>query len=391
LRLLEVIAAALAGGAVALAGAAALGRLGGGTTIKQVISSTRTVPTSLNTGRATAAGLAPEQVYTKDGPGVVQITATSVSQTPSDPFNLFPSTPQTSESLGSGFVIDKAGHIVTNYHVIQGASRVQVSFTGQDELAARIVGEDRSTDVAVLKVNQHARALTPLPLGASSSVNVGDPVYAIGNPFGLTRTLTTGVVSAVQRQIIAPNSVPIENVIQTDASINHGNSGGPLIDRYGDVIGVTSQIETGSSSQGNVGIGFAIPIDTVRNVAAQIISSGRAEHAFLGIGTVPLTHQLVQLFRLPAKRGLLVQSVQPGSAAAKVGIKAGATSVIVGGESYQVGGDVIVAVDHQAVTTPSELYAAVNRHKPGDKIQVELYHQQTKKSVTVTLGQRPGT
>ncbi len=401
MRLLELLAVAVVGGGLALGGAALLGKLGGGTTIEQVTSGAQTVPAALKSGQPASSGLTTstpsthtltaEQIYTKDGPGVVQITATSV-QSQTDPFGLIPSTPQTSQSLGSGFVIDKAGHIVTNYHVIEGAQKVQVSFTGQDELAAKLVGEDRSTDVAVLKVNEHARALTPLPLGASGSVVVGDPVYAIGNPFGLTRTLTTGVVSAVQRQIIAPNSVQIDNVIQTDAAINHGNSGGPLIDRFGNVIGVTSQIETGSNSQsGNVGIGFAIPIDTVRSVAAQIISSGRARHAFLGVSTLPVNQQLVQLFRLPVKKGLLVQEVTKGSAAAKVGIKAGPTRVVVQGESYQVGGDILVAVDHQRVTTQAELFTVVNRHQPGDKISVELYHQGKRKTVTVTLGDRPGT
>ena len=213
----------------------------------------------------------------------MQITATSVTQSAPDPFNFFPSTPQTSKSLGSGFVLDRAGHIVTNFHVIQGAQKVQVSFSGQDQLPATVVGKDRSTDLAVLKIDAHARALTPLPLGDSDGVRVGDAVYAIGNPFGLTRTLTTGVVSAVQRQIFAPNGVPIDSAIQTDAAINHGNSGGPLIDAAGRVIGVTSQIQTGSDqNQGNVGIGFAIPVNTVRDIAGQIIANGKAQHAFLG-------------------------------------------------------------------------------------------------------------
>ena len=161
---------------------------------------------------------------------------------------------------------------------------MQVSFSGQDQIAATVVGKDPSTDVAVLKIDAHARALTPLPLGDSDAVRVGDPVYAIGNPFGLARTLTTGVVSAVQRQIFAPNNVPVEHAIQTDAAINHGNSGGPLIDADGRVIGVTSQIQTGSTtSQGNVGIGFAIPINTVRDVAGQIIANGKVRHAYLGL------------------------------------------------------------------------------------------------------------
>src|SRR5205814_648453 len=189
----------------------------------------------------------------QDAPGVVQITATSTSssQAQVDPFgNLFPSVPQTSEALGSGFVIDKAGHIVTNYHVVSGAQKVLVSFSGKDQLRATVVGTDPSTDTAVLKIEQHGGALTPLELGNSDAVRVGDTVYAIGNPFGYTRTLTSGLVSAVQRQIKAPNSLTIDNVIQTDASINHGNSGGPLLDAAGRVIGVTSQIYAENTQQG---------------------------------------------------------------------------------------------------------------------------------------------
>ena len=383
-RFTGLLAAAVLGGAASLVGAAALGHLGHSTTVQQVVTeTTATAPAAFRT----TGGLDPEQIYREDGPGVVQITATSVQQS-SDP--LFPSQ-STTQSLGSGFVLDKAGHIITNYHVIEGAQKVQVSFSGQDELSATVVGEDRSTDLAVLKVDAHARALTPLPLGTSSTLVVGDPVYAIGNPFGLTRTLTTGVVSAVQRQIIAPNSVPIDNVIQTDAAINHCNSGGPLIDRHGRVIGVTSQIETGSSSQGNVGIGFAIPVDTVRTVAAQIISSGRALHAFLGVTSLPLTRQLVTLFHLPTSQGLLIQQVTAGSGAAKAGIKAGPTRVVVEGESYQIGGDILTKIDGQPVTSPSQLYTLINRYQPGDKIKIELYHGSKKKTLTVKLGTRPGT
>ena len=385
-----LLAVAVLGGALALGGAAALGKLGSHTTIRQVVQTTpaHTSPT----GRASVAatsGLSAERIYQQDGPGVVQITATSVSQSQPDPFNLFPSTPQTTQSLGSGFVIDRAGHIVTNYHVIQGASKVQVSFSAQDQLAATVVGKDPSTDVAVLKVDAHARALTPLALGNSDDVTVGDPVYAIGNPFGLTRTLTTGVISAVQRQIFAPNGLPVEHAIQTDAAINHGNSGGPLIDSEGRVIGVTSQIQTGSSTnQGNVGIGFAIPINTVRDVAGQIIAHGRAQHAFLGLSAVALTKQLKQLFNLPTAKGLLVQHVEPKSAASRTGIKAGTTSVVVSGESYLVGGDIITKIDGKPVLTTQQLFYTVLQKQPGEKMEIELWHHGSKKTVTVKLGAR---
>jgi S1-C subfamily serine protease len=282
LRAVELLVVALVGAGLALGGAALLGKLGDHTTttVEQVTPSV--LPATATTPSSTKS-LTPEAIYRQDGPGVVQITATSVTQSP-----FLPAT-QTSKSQGSGFVLDRAGHIITNFHVIQGAQRVQVSFSGQDQLPATVVGKDRSTDLAVLKIDAHARALDPLPLGDSDSVRVGDPVYAIGNPFGLTRTLTTGVVSAVQRQIFAPNGVPIDSAIQTDAAINHGNSGGPLIDAAARVIGVTSQIQTGSDqSQGNVGIGFAIPVNTVRDIAGQIIASGKAQHAFLGVSAAAL-------------------------------------------------------------------------------------------------------
>jgi len=388
-RAAETLVIAVVGGALALGGAALLGKLGSHTTIQQVSTPPQTSPTTLQS--SATRGLTPEAIYQRDAPGVVQITATSVTQAPSDPFNLLPSTPETTQSLGSGFVIDRAGHIVTNYHVIQGAQRVQVSFTGQDQLAATVVGKDASTDVAVLKVDTHARALTPLTLGDSDAVRVGDSVYAIGNPFGLARTLTAGLVSAVQRQIFAPNGLPVEHAIQTDAAINHGNSGGPLIDADGRVIGVTSQIQTGStSSQGNVGIGFAIPINTVRDVAGQIIANGKARHAYLGLSAYALTPELQKLFNLPTAEGLLVQKVEKGSAADKAGIQPGTTSVVVGGESYTVGGDIITALDGQRVTTSQQLFNAVQERVPGDKLTITLWHDAKKKTVTVRLGQRTG-
>ncbi|MGZ4289940.1 MAG: S1C family serine protease [Gaiellaceae bacterium] len=389
LRAVELLAVALVGGGLALGGAALLGKLGDHTTIEQVMPSAQQSTTNVVQPAAATKGLTPEAVYKQDGPGVVQITATSVTQTPADPFNLLPSTPQTSQSLGSGFVIDRAGHIVTNYHVIEGAQKVQVSFSGQDQLPATVVGKDRSTDVAVLKIDAHARALTPLPLGDSDAVRVGDAVYAIGNPFGLTRTLTTGVVSAVQRQIFAPNGVPIDSAIQTDAAINHGNSGGPLIDAAGRVIGVTSQIQTGSdASQGNVGIGFAIPVNTVRDIAGQIIANGKAQHAFLGLSAAAVTPQLKQLFNLPTASGLLVQQVDKGTAAQKAGIEGGSASVVVEGESYKIGGDVITKIDGRPVSEVEQLFSAVQRKHPGDKLSVELWHHGSKRTVTVKLGVR---
>lgn len=389
-RALELLVVAAVGGALALGGAAVLGKLGSDTTIEQISRPLVGSGTSASVQvPSTAKALSAEEIYRRDAPGVVQITATGIAPAQIDPYNLLPATPQTEQSLGSGFVIDKAGHIVTNYHVIQGAQQVQVSFSGQDQISASVVGKDPSTDVAVLKVDAHARALTPIELGNSDAVTVGDPVYAIGNPFGFTRTLTTGVVSAVQRQIEAPNTLPIDHAIQTDASINHGNSGGPLIDALGRVIGVTSQISTGTTGQqGSVGIGFAIPINTVRNVAAQIIATGKALHAYLGLSAAPLTPELAKLFHLPTSTGLLVQDVQAGSGADKAGLKAGDTPFVLQGESYQVGGDIIVAIDGARVSTYEQLRDAVARRKPGEKMRLEIYRGNVKKSVTVRLGQR---
>jgi S1-C subfamily serine protease len=373
-RVLESVAVAVLGGALALGGAALLGKLGSHTTIQQVspLGGGGGVGNVTLQAPTTTGALSAEQIYKRDAPGVVQITSTDA----------------TSSSIGSGFVIDKAGHIVTNYHVIQGATNVQVSFSSNDKLTATVVGVDQSTDIAVLKIQARSSALTPLELGDSDAVRVGDTVYAIGNPFSYTRTLTSGIVSAVQRLITAPNTLPIADVIQTDASINHGNSGGPLLDVRGRVIGVTSQIYAGNAQQGNIGIGFAVPVNTVRNIAAQLISTGKVEHAYLGVGTAPVTAQLSKLYHLPPS-GLLVMVVEPGGPAKKGGVLGGKTDVVVGGESYRLGGDVIVAVDGSPVSAFEQLREAVARKKPGDKLKLDIVRGGSEKTVTVTLGQAP--
>jgi S1-C subfamily serine protease len=375
-RALELVVVAIVGGALALGGAALLGKLGSRTTIQQV-SPLGGGGVGNVTLRAPATGaLTAEQVYRRDAPGVVQITASSPALG--------------STSLGSGFVIDKAGHIVTNFHVVRGATKVLVSFSGKDQLVSTVVGLDPSTDLAILKIETHASALTPLELGNSDAVRVGDTVYAIGNPFGLyARTLTSGIVSAVQRRITAPNSLQIDNVIQTDASINHGNSGGPLLDAAGQVIGVTSQIYAENSQQGNIGIGFAVPVNTVRNIAAQIISTGKVAHAYLGVSTAPITKQLSRLYNLPGA-GLLIGTIDANGPAARAGLVGGSTDVVVGGESYSLGGDVIVAVDGAPVSTFEQLRDAIAGKKPGDKLKLDIVRNGSKKSVTVRLGQAPG-
>jgi S1-C subfamily serine protease len=387
LRALGVLAIAAAGAALALLGAAALGKLGERTTIQQVsplpgggVGQVALAPTSGN--------LSVEEIYRRSAPGVVQITATTVRQQ-SDPFNVFPQQQQ-EQALGSGFVIDKEGHVVTNFHVVQNAQRVQVSFSANDQLDAKVVGSDPSTDIAVLRIDAHSRSLTPLPLGDSDKVTVGDAVVAIGNPFGLARTATAGIVSAVQRRIEAPNRAQIEHAIQTDAAINHGNSGGPLIDRRAQVIGVNAQITTSAGGeQGSSGIGFAIPINTVKTVATQLIRSGKVDHAFLGTDAKPITEQLLKLFSFPTRRGLLVQDVTTGSGAEKAGLKAGTTPVVVEGDSYQLGGDIIVAADGKPTSTFEDLRNLVARKKPGDSLSLQIYRDGKKKTVTVELGRQP--
>jgi S1-C subfamily serine protease len=339
------------------------------------------------------------QIYRDVAPGVVQITATSEVVTPADPFfNPFGPTVEQQKALGSGFVIDKAGHIVTNYHVVAGAKSVQVSFSNNESLKAKIVGFDATTDLAVLRVNASSRALTPLSLGDSDRVQVGDQVVAIGNPFGLTRSVTAGIVSALQRQITSPNQYTIDHVIQTDAAINHGNSGGPLIDTRGEVIGVNAQIDTASTAeQSNAGIGFAIPSNTVKTVVGQLLKTGHAEHPFLGIEPQPITPVLARILHLPTTNGMLVAKVDPGSGAAKAGIKGGTTQVTVSGESYTLGGDVISRVDGVVVSSLAGLRDLVAARKPGDTMALTIYRSANGSSgwkqmtVKVELGRQPSS
>ena len=387
-RLAALVAVAIIGGAAALGGASLLGQLGEGTTVRQIVTpESSSTPASFAHGKA----LSINEIYRRWAPGVVQITSTSVVSVPQDPLfgNPFAPATQEQQSLGSGFVIDKAGHIVTNYHVIEGAKSVQVSFSNGDNVKARVVGSDPSTDIAVLQVQAHSRALTPLSWGNSDALQVGDSVVAIGNPFGYTRSVTQGIVSALDRPLTAPNDFPIEHAIQTDAALNHGNSGGPLLDARGEVIGVNSQISTGNTGQqGNLGIGFAIPTNTVRNVTAQIIEHGHVEHAMLGIRAQALTPSVAELFRLPVKQGLLVAQVQAGSGAADAGLKGPTDQVVVAGVTWPLGGDIIVEADGVATTTANKLSDVIANHKPGDTIKLVIYRGDTKQTIEVKLGRQ---
>src|SRR5436190_5607557 len=323
-------------------------------------------PASSNLG---SAALTPRQIYKRDAPGVVNVRA-QIVQRVSSPFDFGPQEQQGVAS-GSGFIVNGNGDILTNAHVIEGASRVTVQFENDKTADAKVVGKDTSTDIALLKVDPKDQKLHPLALGDSSHVVVGDPTIAIGNPFGLDRTLTTGVVSALQRRIEAPNGFSIDHVIQTDAAINPGNSGGPLLDAAGRVIGINSQIATGGAGNGNVGIGFAVPINTAKRVIPQLEKSGTVQRAYLGITGLTIDRSLDRL-NLNSSDGVLVQTVQPGSPAAKAGLKGGQTQANLDGSDIALGGDIIKKIDGRNVKSMDDVSSQVDSKKPGDTVTLDV-------------------
>lgn len=332
------------------------------------------------------------QIYKADGNGVAFIESQLEPKEVTSPFSPFGEPEQQSggTATGSGFVIDGEGHILTNNHVIDGAEKVTVKL-GESEktYTAKVVGADPGTDIALLQVNAPAKELHPLTLGNSSEMEVGDPVVAIGNPFGLDRTVTSGIVSALQRQIQAPNGFSINHVIQTDAAINPGNSGGPLINSQGEVIGINSQIATGGGGNGNVGIGFAIPIDTVRSEIHQLETNGEVQHAFLGIEGGTVTPELAKALNLPVEEGVIVQSVVKGGPADEAGLEGGHTSATINGAEVKLGGDVITAVDGKKISTMEDLVEELQEKKPGDEVELTVYHDGQEKTAHVTLGKQP--
>jgi putative serine protease PepD len=344
-----VAAAALAGGGAG-AGVVALTHSGGSTPA----AGATVTPSTANVANTTPTV---GQIARSATPSVVEIDATSAAPSSPYPFGGDGSSRGTQSAEGTGFVYDTKGDIVTNEHVVDGASTVSVRFSDGSTFKATVVGTDVSTDVAVVHVDAPASKLVPLVLGDSSKAAVGDGVVAIGNPFGLDGTVTTGIVSAIDREISSPDSTPIEGAIQTDAAINHGNSGGPLLNLAGKVIGITSQIQ--SDSGGSDGVGFAVPSNLVQNVADQLIATGKAQHALLGVNVKT------------ASNGVAVADVESGSAAADAGIKSG---------------DVITAADGKDVTTAEQLRAIIAGHKPGDKLTLKLLRSGSEKTVTATLG-----
>ncbi len=331
------------------------------------------------------------QIYRRDGQGVAFISS-DLKPRESSELSPFGQPEGGGVATGSGFLIDTEGHIVTNNHVVEGADKVEVKLGSSDKTyTAEVVGTDPATDVALLKVDAPAESLHPLALGDSSNVEVGEPVVAIGNPFGLDRTVTSGIVSALQRQIQAPNGFSISHVIQTDAAINPGNSGGPLIESEGRVIGINSQIQTGGSGNGNVGIGFAVPINTAREVVQQIEDHGEIKHAYLGISGGSITPDLAKALKLPEEQGVLVNEVVKGGPADEAGIKGGDTSATIEGASFRLGGDVITEVNGKKIAGMEEVINAVNAASPGDKMELTVDRDGKSRTIDVTLGVRPAS
>ena len=332
------------------------------------------------------AGLTVGQIYERDAEGVVFIQAEQSAQASADPLGL-PLPEGGGTSTGSGFVIDDDGHILTNAHVVENAQSIEVQVGADGETReAELVGMDPSSDVALLHVDEND-ALKPLELGDSSKVEVGDPVVAIGNPFGLDRTVTSGIVSAKQRQIQAPNGFSISDVIQTDAAVNPGNSGGPLLDASGRVIGINSQIAT--SGGGNEGVAFGVPIATARDVAEQLLDDGIVERAYLGVSGGDLSAEAAEALELPVDHGVVVQSVVQNGPADEAGIEGASGQTTVGGETVPSGGDVIIELDGKEISGMDEVISAVNAGKPGDELRLTLVRDGAEREVTVTLGERP--
>jgi S1-C subfamily serine protease len=378
------LASAVVGGLIVLVVGAIAVEAGwvGKTEKTTVTESSISVPARSNS----ESGLSVNDIYKRDAPGVVFIRADVVERTQS-PFGL--PEQQRGQATGSGFVIDEDGHILTNAHVVAGASKIEVGFSDKKTVEAKLVGRDASNDVALLKVNVDQKELHPLTLGDSAKAKVGDSVVAIGNPFGLDRTVTTGIVSALQRQLRAPNGFTIQNVIQTDAAINPGNSGGPLIDAQGRVIGINSQIATAGSGGGNIGIGFAVPIDKASEIADQLKKEGKVERAFLGMTGVSITASLADKLNLSTDKGALVQDVSGPAKAA--GVKGGDTQVTVDGQDLLLGGDVIVQIDDKKITSMDDVISYVDTKKPGNEVTLKLLRGSKTRSVKLKLGNRPAS
>ena len=345
-------------------------------------------------GGEVAGGFNAAAIYKQYSPGVVTV----ISVLPGSGGGLFGGGTSAEEALGSGFVLDGKGDIATNAHVVtsgQGAnikraSQVFVEFPDHNRVPAKIVGDDPNADVALLQVSPAGLRLTPLPLGNSANLIVGSPVAAIGSPFGEEQSLSVGVISAVNRSITSLTSFDINNAIQTDAAINHGNSGGPLLNARGQVIGINSQIK--STGGGGEGVGFAVPVNTVRRSIDQLRRNGKVSYSYIGVSSVDLYPQLAQRLGIDARTGALVAKVEPGSPAAKANLKAGTSTITFEGDSrIPKGGDAIVAVDGKPVHGSTDLGTLVASRDPGTKVTLSVVNGHNHRNVTVTLAPRPAS
>ena len=290
------------------------------------------------------------------------------------------------EGAGSGFVIDPRGYILTNFHVVEGAQSIEVVLGDQSHHAAKFIGADQRNDVALIKIDPKGKKLVTLSLGDSAALQVGQKVLAIGNPFGFQSTLTTGIVSALGRTVQTSQTTFIDEAIQTDAAINRGNSGGPLINSHGEVIGINSAIYTPTGT--TAGIGFAIPINTAKSIANDLITDGRVHRAFLGVETLPVGGWLGEALDLPIQEGLLVEVATPRGPAAVAGIRGGDRLVQAGMRRIHIGGDVIVAIDGHKVAGQLDVNVVLNRKRPGDTVNVSVYRGGKKMDIPVKLGER---
>jgi S1-C subfamily serine protease len=354
-----------------------------------LVSSGATTTTVRGGATATASGTAPAASVTSSGEGN---TVNQIYKADADGVAFIESKTAEGTASGSGVVLDDEGHVLTNNHVIEGGQEITVSLESEGKAyPATVVGTEPNSDLALLKVSAPTAKLHPLKLGDSSKVEVGDPVVAIGNPFDLQRTVTSGIVSALQREITAPDGVTIDNVIQTDAAINPGNSGGPLIDAAGEVIGINSQIETGGESDGSVGIGFAIPIDTAKEEIAGLESGSADQHGYLGISGATITPELARAFNLPDEEGVLVQQVEEGGPAAAAGIQGATTAASVEGAEFGLGGDIITAVDGEAIASSEALVEKIEDSQAGETVELTVLREGQTATVSVKLAERPAT
>lgn len=290
------------------------------------------------------------------------------------------------EGAGSGFLIDAEGHILTNYHVVAGAQTIQVTLGDQSRYIAKFIGADTRNDIALIQISTKGRKLTPLLLGDSRNLVVGQRVLAIGNPFGFQSTLTTGVISSLGRTVQTDQNTFIDQAIQTDAAINRGNSGGPLLNTRGQVIGINSAIFSPSGT--TAGIGFAIPINTAKRVAEQLITKGRVVHATLGISGRAIWPGLAEALNLAVDHGIMIEDVTPGGPAAQAGIRGGNRLVLAGLQQLRVGGDILVAINGQSLTDPNDLKVVLNRAEPGDMATLRIVRDGRKMDVRVKLGEQ---